>query len=305
MNKVRKILIIGGSGFIGTHLCKSIQDKGYIPVVYDPVPPRLDNVEYFSGDMSTIVEHLPEILQDVEVIYHLGWSTRPASADRNPLNDLNDNVLEGVNFLDNLVQQKSVPKLIFSSSGGTVYGDVDVLPVSEDCQANPIGAYGAGKLTFEHYLKVYNRLHDLDYLVFRPSNPYGPGCHQGVISVFLKKILKGESIEIWGDGSAVRDYIFIDDLVGIFMKGIDYKAVKDEPRIFNAGSGIGTSLSELIKELEKITGRTADVSYLPEKNFGVREIVLDCSRVESMLCWKNNVSLDEGVKKTLEWLRKN
>lgn len=309
MKKNAKILLIGGSGFIGTCLCSAIRAKGYVPVVYDWVPPPLDDTEYFQGDISTLVDNFPAILQGVELIYHLAWSTKPASANLAPLDDLQQNVLAGVNFLDVLVKQDNVPRVVFASSGGAVYGDVDILPVSEEYPTKPIGAYGISKLTFEYYLQLYNQLHGLDYLIFRPANPYGPNYNsdnsQGAIGVFLRKLMKKEMIEIWGDGGVIRDYLYIDDLVSGFMTAIDYNPGKQGRRIFNLGSGIGVSLKELIYKLEEISGVKADVEYLPSRGFDVKEIVLSGDNAYSTLGWKCGINLEEGIRKTWDWLIKN
>ena len=306
MTRDIKALLIGGSGFIGSSLCTALLQHGCTPVIYDRVKPERDDVTFVPGDISTIAEQLPSLIQGVDVIYHLAWSTKPASANINPADDLSSNVLPGLKFLEVLAQQHKVPRLVFISSGGVVYGDVDTLPVQEDHPTNPIGAYGTSKLAYEHYLHVFHKLHNLDYMIFRPGNPFGPGHHtdtrQGVIDVFLRKMMTGDKIEVWGDGSVVRDYIFIDDLVSGLIKAIAYRPGSESSRIFNLGSGIGISVRELVAKLEDVSGMKADVEYLPERDFDVKQIALDCRAARSQLGWENTTDLESGIRQTYEWL---
>jgi len=303
---IRKILVVGGSGFIGSHLCRRLLAENYLPVVFDRVSPSVEGVEYHRGDMSTLADLWPSLLEDVVAVYHLAWTTKPQSANNDPLFDLQSNVVAGIHLLDGLVRLCHRPRLIFVSTGGAVYGQTGNSPVPEDFPTNPISAYGISKLTLEHYLQLYQRLHDLDYLVFRPGNPYGegqdPAGAQGAVAVFLGKIFRGEPVTIWGDGEVVRDYLHIEDLVSALMAGLAYLPSPGDPRVFNIGSGQGLSLNSLVKMLEQIAGRSAQVTYTPGRKADVPHIVLDISRIHKYLGWTPQLTLEQGLKRTWDWI---
>lgn len=303
---VRKVLVVGGSGFIGGHLCRRLLAENYLPVVFDRVAPSIDGVEYHRGDMSTIADLWPSLLEGVEAVYHLAWTTKPQSANNDPLFDLQSNVAAGIHLLDGLTHLSHRPRFIFVSTGGAVYGQTGNSPVPEDFPANPISAYGISKLALEHYLQLYHRLHELDYLVFRPGNPYGegqdPAGAQGAVAVFMGKLIRGEPITIWGDGEVVRDYLHIDDLVSALMAGLAYQPEVDAPRVFNIGSGRGVSLNELVKILGQIAGRPAQVTYTPARKADVPHIVLDIGRIREYLGWTPQITMEQGLKRTWDWI---
>ena len=302
----RKVLVIGGSGFIGGHLCRRLLSQNYLPVVFDRVPPTVDGVEYHCGDMSGVADLWPSLLENVEAVYHLAWTTKPQSANNDPLFDLQSNVAGGVHLLDGMARLSHRPRLIFISTGGAVYGQTGSAPVPEDHLTNPLNAYGISKLTLEHYLRLYHHLHGLDYLVFRPGNPYGegqdPAGAQGAVAVFLGKILRGEPITIWGDGKVVRDYLHIDDLISALVDGLAYRPMAASPRVFNVGSGRGVSLNELVGLLEQASGQRAEVAYTPARKTDVPRIVLDVSRIQAHLGWSPRISMEQGLRRTWDWI---
>lgn len=303
---LRKVLVVGGSGFIGSQLCRRLLAENYLPVVFDRVSPSVEGVEYHRGDMSTIADLWPSLLEGVEAVFHLAWTTKPQSANNDPLFDLQSNVAAGIHMLDGIARLSRPPRFIFVSTGGAVYGQTGSQPVREDFPANPINAYGISKLTLEHYLRLYHRLHGLDYLVFRPGNPYGagqdPAGAQGAVAVFMGKLFRGEPITIWGDGEVVRDYLHIDDLVSALMAGLAYRPEADAPRVFNIGSGRGVSLNELVKILGQIAGRPAQVTYTPARKADVPQIVLDISRIRTHLGWEPKISMEQGLRRTWDWI---
>lgn len=304
--KTRRVLVIGGSGFIGTHLCRKLLSQGILPVVYDRVAPSVAGVEYHRGDMSSVADLWPTLLEEVEAVYHLAWTTKPQSANDDPLYDLQSNVVGSLHLLDGIARLKRQPRLIFISTGGAVYGQAGDAPIAEDFPALPLNAYGISKLTFEHYLRLYNRLHGLDYLVFRPGNPYGegqdPAGAQGAVAVFLGRIVRDEEITIWGDGSVVRDYLHIDDLIAALVAGLSFQPAATGPRIFNVGSGQGVSLNELIRLLEKASGKKARVTYTPSRKADVPAVVLDIARIRQHLGWSPRITLEQGLRRTWEWI---
>jgi UDP-glucose 4-epimerase len=197
-----------------------------------------------------------------------------------------------------------VKKVVFISSGGTVYGRPAQLPIAETGATDPECSYGITKLTIEKYLALYHHLHGLDYVVVRPSNPFGsrqnPQGIQGAIPVFLGKVAKGESIEIWGDGEVVRDYLYIDDLVdGVYLAAMS----ESQDRIFNLGSGKGNSLNEIVGSIRTVTGVSVRVNYNPGRSFDVPKIWLDISRAGKQLGWAPKISLDDGMLRTWNFIR--
>ncbi len=305
---MKKILVLGGSGFLGRRLCEGLLRAGYRPVVFDRVTPTMSGVEFHQGDMVSVGDLWRPLLEEVETVFHLAWSTKPQSANDSPYYDLQSNVLAGLHFLDSLVQLKKRPRMIFISTGGAIYGVPDYLPVDESHPTRPVNAYGISKLTFERYLALYRRLYELDYLVFRPGNPYGegqdPAGAQGAVAVFLGRMLSGQPISIWGDGEVVRDYLYVGDLIDALIKGIDYIPQHDAERIFNIGSGVGLSLNQLISALAKATGLQPLVDYQPARKADTSAVVLDTTLVRRCLSWHPTTELESGLRLTFEWLSK-
>ena len=303
----KSVLVLGGSGFIGRQLCKGLLAKGFHPVVFDRVPPALAGVEYHQGDMSSVGDLWAPLLDEVDAVIHLAWSTKPQSANDAPYYDLYSNVLAGVHFLDSLMRLKRQPKVIFVSTGGAVYGTPQYLPMDEEHPVRPVNAYGIGKLTFENYLALYRRLHGLDYLVFRPGNPYGegqdPAGAQGAVAVFLGRLLNEQPITIWGDGSTVRDYLYIGDLVDALIGGIAHQPDREDLRVFNVGSGEGLSINKLLALLSEVTGRTPVIEYRPSRKADAPAVVLGVERIRHCMGWKPETSLVEGLDRTWRWLQ--
>lgn len=305
MNK-RRVMLIGGSGFIGSHFSRHLLIRGIQPVVVDWVRPILSGIEYHPAELRTIADLTPGLLESVEAVCHLAWTTKPQAANQSPTYDLESNVLAGLHFLDGLLPLKRRPRIIFLSTGGAVYGVPECLPTPETTCARPIGAYGISKLFFEHYLELYRRQHGLDYLVLRPGNPYGegqsPDASQGAIGVFLGRLARSEPIQIWGDGNVIRDYLYIDDLAEAMLSALDYKPLASEDPIFNLGSSEGHSLNQLLQIISKVTGRKPDVQYGPDRVADVPAIVLDCTRAQKCLGWQASTPLETGIARTWAWI---
>lgn len=304
----RRAMLLGGSGFIGTHLTRRLLEEGIDPVVVDWVRPSVAGVEYHAAELRTVADLTPALLESVEAVYLLAWTTKPQAANQSPAYDLESNVFAGLHFLDGLRGLRRRPRVIFVSTGGAIYGAPELLPTPETACARPIGAYGIGKLAFEQYLDLYQRIHGIDYLVVRPGNPYGegqdPAASQGAVGVFLGRLARGEAIPVWGDGQIVRDYLYIRDLAEGLRLALDYRPADERaPRIFNLGSGVGISLNELIARIEAVTGLKIDVRREPARPVDVPAIVLDCARANDLLGWKAQTSLDEGLARTWSWVR--
>lgn len=307
MNSKRRVLLIGGSGFLGRHLCLRLLAENITPVVFDKAPPPVEDVEYYCGEMSTTNTLDASLLEGIEAVYHLAWTSKPQTANNDPASDLEENVVPGLHLLDSIVQLRHRPRLIFISTGGAVYGAMNSFPIKEDDLAEPMNAYGIGKLTFEHYIRLYNHLHGLDYLVFRPGNPYGkfqnPEGSQGAVAVFMGKLIEGKPVNIWGDGEIVRDYLYIDDLISAFISGLSYQpTIGQQRRVFNVGSGIGMSLNQLLTQIESVSGKRFEVLYTSSHKADVPKVVLNIESIKRCMGWEPEITIEQGLKKTWEWM---
>lgn len=299
-------LVLGGNGFIGSHLVDRLLAEGHEVRVFDKYEERyrksLAKVDYRFGDFGNR-GLLADALAGMDTVIHLISTSLPKTSNDDPAYDVQSNVIETLFLLEKCVEL-GVRKVVFISSGGTVYGRPVQLPIAEHGPTEPECSYGITKLTIEKYLALYHQLYGLDYVVVRPSNPYGsrqnPLGIQGAIPVFLGKAARGEPIEIWGDGSVVRDYLYIDDLVGGICQAASYCGAE---KIFNMGSGKGHSLSELVRIIESVTGLALQVIYKESRSFDIPKIVLDVSRAKIELGWLPRMEIEAGIRATWEFVR--
>ena len=300
-------VILGGGGFLGYHLSQALLTAGHRVRIFDR--PNLErfslshdsgNVEWTEGDFVN-QEDLEAAIAGCDVVYHLVSTTLPKSSNDNPVYDMETNVIGTLRLLE-LAKRKN-KKIIFVSSGGTVYGIPEEIPIKESHPTNPICSYGIVKVVIEKYLYLYRHLHNLDYCVIRPSNPFGERQRvtgaQGAVAVFLHKALRDEPIEIWGDGTVVRDFIYVGDLITALVKALTYTG---EQRIFNIGSGQGKTLNDLLSEMEALLDRQIHRIYIQSRAFDVPSNVLDISMAARHLNWQPTTSFKEGLSRTLTWI---
>ena len=248
-----KILVIGGGGFIGTHIVRAIHGAGFSVSSYGrSFLERLEGVEYFFGDFSDTAK-LSEALNDVDVVIHSLSSTVPATSDMDPVNDIQQNLISTVRLLD-LMEKKRVNRLVYLSSGGTVYGNPMCSPVDESSILAPISSYGAVKIAIENFINVATVKWGLEAIVLRPSNPYGEfqghkGV-QGLISTVIAKVMENESVTIYGDGTAIRDYLYVYDLALLVLEVVR----RGGSGTYNAGSGNGHSVNAIIGTIFDVVG---------------------------------------------------
>jgi UDP-glucose 4-epimerase len=299
-----KIMVTGGGGFIGKHLVDRLLDQGHRVLVLDIAPPEIShpNLDYVSGsflDADLIVASMV----DVDVLYHLAATKFPQKANAEPIQDISENII-GSARLFQVALERNVSRTIFCSSGGTVYGETNAVPIREDQPTNPIAAYGVSKLAIENYLSFFGRQGDMKTVSLRVANPYGPKQNiqnaQGALTTFCNKATLGEQIEIWGDGTIQRDYIFIKDVIDAFVACLD--ADLDGMPI-NVGSGDGVSLNMILDHIRALPRTTVDVEYLPGRAFDVPKNFLDITRAAQVLNWTPCTSLREGITETLNFIR--
>lgn len=300
-----KVLILGGNGFIGGHLVDAFQLSGSKVRVLDrPHSLRtkpIAGVDYRHADFQDQAS-LAEALVDIDLVLHLVSSTVPSTSNLDPIADIESNLVGSVRLLQQM-RQVGTPRIIFLSSGGTVYGNPKQLPVSESHPLQPISSYGVVKVAIENYLNMYQVLYGLSSTVLRVSNPYGPRqAHigvQGAIPTFFNRILSEESIKIWGEGEIIRDYIFIDDLVQAIMAA----ANQSVNGVFNIGAGSGVSLIELLKTVGEVAQVTPKIEFLAARDFDVKETYLDITKAKTHLGWEPTVSLRDGCERYWAWLK--
>jgi UDP-glucose 4-epimerase len=302
----KRCLVLGGGGFIGSHLCDALLRDGYsVRVLERPNLVRYreflrtEPIEWFEGDFTNKID-LANAVEGCDLVYHLVSTTLPKSSNDNPIFDIETNVV-GTMHLFEAALRAGVSKIVFASSGGTVYGIPKTTPISETHPTEPIVSYGIGKLIIEKYLHLYKLLHGLDYCILRLANPYGERQKvtnaQGAVTVFLHQAMRGQVIEIWGDGSVVRDYIYIDDVTSALLKAGSIQGVDE--RLFNIGSGQGSSLNQILAAIEQLLGRPVARRYLPGRPFDVPTNVLDISRARDYLGWTPQTRLADGLQRTL------
>ena len=302
-------IIFGGGGFIGSHLTEELLKRNYNVTVFDKINFSKDNLRSFK-DKIKIIEgdfnneyDLLNSLDGIDYVFHLVSSTLPASSNDNPVYDVESNLVSTLRLLQDVVKRK-IKKVIFVSSGGTVYGIPKSTPIKEEHPRHPICSYGITKKTIEDYLYMFNFLYGLDYTIFRLANPYGerqnPLYAQGVIPVFLKKIILNEEIVIWGDGSVRRDYIYIKDAILPLVNSLEYNS---ENKVFNLGSGTGYSVNELLDKIKRITGIDAKVRYVEGRKLDVPVSILDISLLKKEMNYLPKIDIETGIEITYKYLK--
>src|SRR5688572_30293458 len=300
-------LVLGGNGFIGSHLVDQLLAEGHRVRVFakreEYYRKPIESVEYQYGDFGNR-GLLMEALTNIDSVFHLISTTLPKTSNDDPAFDVQSNVIETLFLLEQCITRK-VKKVIFISSGGTVYGKPSLIPIPENSQTDPECSYGITKLAIEKYLHLYWVLHGLDYCVLRLANAYGerqrPTATQGAIPVFLERALRNDEIVVWGDGSVVRDYIYVTDISRAVTKTLTYSG---ETKVFNIGSGQGHSLNEVIHVIESVIGRSLQVKYTDARSFDIPINILDISRARSELNWGPTISLHEGIAHMYTWMFK-
>jgi UDP-glucose 4-epimerase len=305
-----KVVIMGGGGFLGSHLSETLLAQGEEVQVFDQ--PSARYLEYSSQRGAKILtgnfldpSAVSDAISDCDVVYHLVSATVPQTSNENPRYDVEINLIGTLQLLE-LIRKSHVKKIIFSSSGGTVYGIPQEIPIKENHPTDPISSYGIVKLAIEKYLHLYWTLYGMDYCILRISNAYGARQPitptQGAIAAFLGKAADKEEIIIWGDGTVLRDYIYASDIANAFLRASLYQG---ELKVFNIGSGHGHSLNDIVGAIENITQVPLQIKYLTGRRFDVPVNVLDITRAKSHLGWEPKVRLEEGVLSAFEWMQKH
>jgi UDP-glucose 4-epimerase len=307
-NGSKRVVVLGGCGFIGSHICRALIGDNRTVRIFDRMYVNRKLVENIEAQVEIVeadisrTEDVVDALRDADTVIDLIHTTVPGSSMNDPAYDVESNVVASVRWLSRL-GETSVRKLIFVSSGGTVYGLPQIGLINERHPTDPINSYGITKLAIEKYVAMYASMSGIDYVIMRPSNVYGEGQRlhigQGVIGVLIDRALHGESFEVWGTGDELRDYLYIDDFVAAVMKVMEYVGPH---RVFNVGAGVGRSVRDIIAILQRELGRR-EITYKPARGFDVPVNVLDASLLSTETGWKPRVPLEQGVVQVLSWLK--
>jgi len=298
-------VVLGGGGFLGVNLCRRLAASGARVRAFGRrclFPQDLAGVEWRQGDFCDTAA-LESAVASCDTVFHLVHTYMPQSADLNMAEDVRQNVVSSLALLETCRKLK-VRRIVFVSSGGVVYGPTAQVPTPETAATDPISAYGISKLAIEKYLRLYEHHHGLSFRVLRVANLFGPfqlpGKNQGVIAALISCALHNQEFQIWGDGSAIRDYVYVDDVVDALLLAA---ADESEQRIFNIGSGQGRDLREVIVEIEAQLGVKLAVRRTEGRLIDVPVSVLATDRARDVLGWRPRTPFEVGIEQTLAWWR--
>jgi UDP-glucose 4-epimerase len=307
-----KALVLGANGFIGSHVVDSLVDKGYKVRAFDSFNSGetrfnlSDQIELYSGNFLNRTD-IREALDGVDYVFHLVSTTTPATAEADPIIDIETNIQGSVSLFQDCVAAGGIKRVVYSSSGGTVYGERETgAPMTEDEPLLPVSPYGIGKVTVENYLRYFRVKHGLESTTFRIANPYGerqPRIRkQGVIPIFLDKVISDEPITVLGDGSMVRDYIYVKDVADMMVSTLNQMP---EHSVYNLGSGEGHSLNDIIESIETVTNKKPTIERKEVPKTFLHTSVLSTNRYFNEFGGKNMMSLPEGIKATYDYISRD
>ncbi len=297
------VLITGGAGFIGRHLADHLLGRDATVTVIDNeslgdrTSLDLDRVRFVSGDLRNR-DDVRAALEGQDVVVHLAADTRVMDSIENPVHNFENNVVGTFNLLE-LSRELGVKRVVAASTGGAILGDVEP-PVHEEMAPQPTSPYGASKLMMEGYLSAYASSYGLTSCALRFSNIYGPrSLHKGsVVAHFFKRVLADEPLVVYGDGSQTRDYLYAGDLVaGVATAAID----SDVEGAYQLGTGIPTTLNELLDVMRTVTGRDLEVDYQPFRAGEVRDTWCQIDKARGAFGFAPSTSLEDGLRTTWEW----
>lgn len=296
----RRVLVLG-AGFIGSALVPALIERGHSVVAVTRSHPKPDREQLLEHARLVVSEHwikiLPNLLADTDDLIYCVGSASPTQSEVDPARDISAVLPPLVRVLD-LIRLHPSTRLTFLSSGGTVYGDIESLPITEEAPTQPISSYGLLKLACESYIHMYAKLHAVDARILRVSNPYGPtqdaSAGQGLIARLFGNAISGDAVVLFGGGKAVRDYLHVDDLAAAIAGSL---AVDGLPPVLNIGSGVGHSSLEVVESVAKVTGADFEIRLEPPRGYDVRANVLDVTAAKHTIGYATR-TLEQGLRDT-------
>lgn len=302
-----KVLVTGGGGFVGSHLVDALVERGDTVVVIDHYKrekQRFENADSCYYRIGFADAHVEDILahERPDAIVHLAAQISVPASVQNPTHDAQVNILDSISLLE-MAARAGVSQFLFASSGGAIYGDHPVRPTPEVFDAQPLSPYGISKQSLEQYLDFYRAHHGMNTGVLRFSNIYGPrqfsGGEASVVSIFINKLLDGESAVIFGDGSSTRDFVYVGDAVQAFVCALESKL--DD--VVNVSSGSDISVVDLWYQLKQVHGQDATHAFAPERPGEVARSCLSPERAERLMNWVPQTDLPAGLRETYSWFK--
>ncbi len=305
-----KILVTGGAGFIGSHVVNAYLAAGHEVVVVDDlshgkkenVPPYIQFYKLDIRDKTQL--RIIFQLEDFDVVNHQAALANVRESMVRPDVYAEVNIIGSINLLE-ASRDFGVKRFIYASTGGAVYGEPMYLPATEEHPINPLDPYGASKHAVEHYLYLYHANYGLDYVVLRYPNVYGPRQdpfgEAGVIAIFTQRMLQGKEVIINGDGTQQRDFLYVGDVAQANILAL----TRGDNGIYNLGTGIPVDVNTIYRKLKELTGYTSEATHGPRKKGEVYRIYLDASKARAALGWEPKVSLDEGLRITVDYFKEN
>ncbi|MEX1120519.1 MAG: NAD-dependent epimerase/dehydratase family protein [Balneolales bacterium] len=302
-----KVLVSGGAGFIGSHIVDSLITDGHTVHIIDDLSGGFmrnlnPKATFHKEDIRS--EEISEIWKEhrFEVLIHCGAQMDVRRSVADPSFDADVNVIGFLNLME-AGRHYGLKKVVFSSTGGAIYGEPEYVPQDEKHPTRPMSPYGITKLTAEHYLAFYKDTHGIDSVILRYANVYGPrqNAHgeAGVVAIFTERMLANTPCFINGDGGQTRDYVYVGDVVQANMKALDYKG----SNIFNVGTGIETSVLDLFLKIKKVMGSDMSQKHADAKPGEQQRSVVGTEKIENELGWERQFDLDTGLTKTVNWFK--
>ncbi|SFI65483.1 SDR family oxidoreductase [Thermoflavimicrobium dichotomicum] len=299
-----KVLVTGGAGFVGSHIVDQLIARGDQVAIVDDMSTGKEeyihpSARFYRMDITS--EQMEEVFakEKPEIVIHQAAQILVPVSVEDPVFDAKVNILGTLNLLE-ACRKYGVKKIVYASSAA-VYGNPKYLPIDEKHPIQPLSGYGISKHTPEHYLTIYRNLYGLEYTVLRYANIYGirqePHGEGGVVSILINQMIKGKTFKIFGDGEQTRDYIYVEDVAKANLAAIQ----AGDGHILNIGTGISTSLNELIRLFETVTNQTIQKEYEAERPGDIKHSYFDNTRARSVLAWEPTVSLKEGLRRTYEY----
>lgn len=295
-------LVIGGNGFLGSHVVDALARRGHHVAAFDrfgvqSVQFTAPGIEVVPGDFLNVGD-VRAAVAGRDIVLHFLSTTDPASAEGDPRLDIRTNLTSSVELFE-ACADAGVRRVCFASTGGAIYGDQDQTVFRETDRTQPVSPYAIGKQAIESYLRYFRRKRGLESVTFRISNPYGPRQsptkRQGVIPIFLRRLAQGLPVTVYGDGSMVRDYLYVADMAEMVAEAVTTGTRED---LYNVGSGVGTSLNQLLAHVSEATGLTPEVRHAPAPPTFVDHVTLDAQRFTAEFGARAMTGLTEGIRRT-------